>query len=98
LQHNPKMYPLYIFWNINREIVLEILVEGLWESFGKVMEIFTVKSVRILFQTQLVSPNGGGGDSFEKWVGVLDKVKILKMIISDFKRCVNIIQFRIFVF
>jgi len=32
------MYPLFIFCNINREIVLEILVEGLWESFGNVMK------------------------------------------------------------
>jgi len=48
------MYQLFIFCNINREIVLEILVEGLWESFGKVIEIFTVKSVRTLDRTTLV--------------------------------------------
>jgi len=43
------MYPLFIFCKtVNREIVLEIQVEGLWKSFGKVMEIFTVKSVRTL--------------------------------------------------
>jgi len=40
------MYPLFIF--CNREIVLEILVIGLWKSFGKVLEFFTVESVQTL--------------------------------------------------